>query len=69
MSVLLNNCFPFSIKIPVKYNRVLLVVNKMAKIPLLHKHLKDVFIKKNPGTVMQIEKALKNDHLHVSKVP
>ena len=51
MSVLLNNCFPFSIKIPVKYNRVLLVVNKMAKIPLLHKHLKDVFIKKKPALV------------------
>ena len=32
-SVLFNNYFPFSIKIPVKYNTVLLVVNKMAKIP------------------------------------
>ena len=33
LSVLFNNCFPFSIKIPVKYNTVLLVVNKVAKIP------------------------------------
>ena len=33
VTVLFNNCFPFSIKIPVKYNKVLLVVNKVAKIP------------------------------------
>ena len=47
----------------------------MAEIPWSHKHLKDVFLK-NPAqwnwslkvTVMQIEKALKNDCLHVPKV-
>ena len=41
--VLFNNCFPFSIKIPVKYNTVLLVVNKVSKTPWFRKHLKDVF--------------------------
>ena len=33
VSVLFNNCFPFSLKTLVKYNTDLLVVNKVAKIP------------------------------------
>ena len=32
-SVLFNKYFSFSIKIPVKYNTVLLVVNKVSKTP------------------------------------
>ena len=32
-SVLFNNYFPFSIKMPVKYNKLMLVVNKMTKSP------------------------------------
>ena len=45
VSVLFNNCFPFSIKIPVKYNTFLLVVNKVAKIPWFHNHFKRCFLK------------------------
>ena len=38
VSLLFNNCFPISIKVPVKYNTVLLVVNKVAKIPWFCTH-------------------------------
>ena len=51
MSVLFNNYFPFSIKMPVKYNKVMLVVNKMTKSPWSHKHLKNVFLKKKTSMV------------------
>ena len=75
VSVLFNNYFPFSIKIPVKYNTVLLFVSKAAKIPWFRKALKDVFLKNQHWklilkcTTMQIEKVLKNDCYCISKVP
>ena len=51
VSVLFNNCFPFSLKTLVKYNTDLLVVNKVAKIPWFCKHLKDVFLKNSTAEI------------------
>ena len=51
VSVLYNNYFPFSIKIPVKYNTVLLFVSKVAKIPWFRKDLKDVFFKTSTAEI------------------
>ena len=68
VSVLFNNYFPFSIKIPVKYNTVLLLVSKVAEIPWFRKDLKNVFFLNQhcwnlilKCITIQIQKALKND--------
>ena len=68
VSVLFNNYFPFSIKIPVKYNTVLLLVSKVAEIPWFRKDLKNVFFLNQHSwnlilkcITIQIQKALKND--------
>ena len=50
-SVLFNNCFPFSIKKPLKYNTVQLVVNKVPKFPWFCKHFKDGFMKTSTAEI------------------
>ena len=51
VSVLFNNCFPFSIKIPVKYSTIQLVVNKVPKFPWFCKHFKDGFLKTSTAEI------------------